>query len=55
MAEAHLFEDELKEANELNSILFVDKQSLEAKIAEETQAKNGNLLLVLLYLWFDHV
>jgi hypothetical protein len=41
MAETQLFKGKLKEANELNSILFTDKQELEAKLAEETRAKEG--------------
>jgi hypothetical protein len=36
-----MYEDELKEANEYNSILFARLQELEAKCAEESQPKEG--------------
>jgi hypothetical protein len=41
MMETHILEDELKEVSELNSILLVEKQELEAKLTKESQAKDG--------------
>jgi hypothetical protein len=41
MQETQTFEEELKEVNKLNSILFARNQELEAKLAEESQAKHG--------------
>jgi hypothetical protein len=43
--ETQMFEDELKEANEHNSVLFARLQELEAKLAEESQLKDGKFLL----------
>jgi hypothetical protein len=43
--ETQTFEDELKEATELNSILFTQNQELEAKLPKESQLKDGKLLL----------
>jgi hypothetical protein len=43
MQETQTFEDELKEMSELNSVLFAQNQELEAKLAEESQAKMVNL------------
>jgi hypothetical protein len=40
MMEIQLFEDELKKVSQLNSVLLAQKLELEAKLAEETQAKN---------------
>jgi hypothetical protein len=40
--ETQILEDKLKEAGELNSVLLTKKQELEAKLAEESQAKDGN-------------
>jgi hypothetical protein len=42
MTKTQILEDELKEVNELNSVLLGKKQELEAKLAEESQAKDGN-------------
>jgi hypothetical protein len=42
MAEMQILEDELKEVSELNSILLTEKQELEAKMARESQVKDGN-------------
>jgi hypothetical protein len=39
-----MYEDELKEANEYNSVLFSQLQELEAKCAEESQLKEGKFL-----------
>jgi hypothetical protein len=39
MQETQMYEDELKEANEYNSVLFARLQELEAKCAEESQLK----------------
>jgi hypothetical protein len=47
MQETQMFEDELKEANEHNSILFARLQEHEAKLAEECQLKDGKFLLPL--------
>jgi hypothetical protein len=33
--------DELKEVGKLNSVLLKEKQEFEAKLAEESQAKDG--------------
>jgi hypothetical protein len=41
MSETQILEDELKEVSELNSIIFAQKQELEAKLVEERQAKDG--------------
>jgi hypothetical protein len=41
MTETQILEDELKEVGELNSVLN-EKQELEAKVAEESQAKYGD-------------
>jgi hypothetical protein len=42
LVETQLFEDELKEANEQNSICFDQIKELEAQLFKETKAKNGN-------------
>jgi hypothetical protein len=42
MTETQILEDELKEVGELNSVLLNEKQELEAKVAEESQAKYGD-------------
>jgi hypothetical protein len=47
MLEAQMFEDKLKEANEYNSVLFAWLQEVEAKLAEESQLKDGKFLLPL--------
>jgi hypothetical protein len=39
--ETHMYEDELKEANEYNSVLFARLQELEAKCAKESRLKEG--------------
>jgi hypothetical protein len=36
MMETQILEDELKEVNEVNSVLLAQKQELEAKLAEES-------------------
>jgi hypothetical protein len=41
MTETQILEDELNEVSELNSILFARKPELEAKLAEENLAKDG--------------
>jgi hypothetical protein len=43
MPETQSFEDKLKEVGELNSILYAQNQELEAKLAEESQAKDGKV------------
>jgi hypothetical protein len=45
MQETQMFEDELKEANKHNLVLFTQLQELEAKLAEESQLKDGKFLL----------
>jgi hypothetical protein len=45
MQETQMFEDEFKEANEHNSVLFSHLQELETKLAEESQRKDGKFLL----------
>jgi hypothetical protein len=45
MREAQAFEDELKDLGELNSVLYAQNQELEAKLVEESQAKDGKVLL----------
>jgi hypothetical protein len=42
MTETQILEDELKEVGELNSFLLNEKQKLEAKLAKESWAKDGN-------------
>jgi hypothetical protein len=39
--ETQLFEDELKEASQLNSVLPAQKHEIEARLVEERQAKDG--------------
>jgi hypothetical protein len=41
MRKTQLFEDELKEVSQLNSILLAQKLELETRLAEESQAKDG--------------
>jgi hypothetical protein len=41
LTETQILEDELKEVSELNSLLLAEKQELEAKLASESQAKDG--------------
>jgi hypothetical protein len=41
LMETQILEDELKEVSELNSLLLAEKQELEAKLASESQAKDG--------------
>jgi hypothetical protein len=41
MTETQILKDELKEVGELNSVLK-EKQEIEAKLAEESRAKDGN-------------
>jgi hypothetical protein len=43
MEVAQSFEDEVKEVGELNLILYAQNQELEAKLAEESQAKDGKV------------
>jgi hypothetical protein len=45
MIETQIHEDELKEVSELNSVLLKEKQELEAKLAEESWAKDCNHFL----------
>jgi hypothetical protein len=41
MTETQLFEYELKEVSQLNSVLLAQKQELETRLAKESQAKDG--------------
>jgi hypothetical protein len=50
MMETQILEDEIKEVGELNSVLLAEKQELEARLAEESQAKNGNQFTDSLFL-----
>jgi hypothetical protein len=43
MTETQILEDEPKEVGEFNSVLLAEKQELDAKMAEKSQAKDGNL------------
>jgi hypothetical protein len=61
MQETQLYENELKEMNEYNSVLFAQLQELEAKCAVENRLKEGKFLLPCLIklsyssiLWTDH-
>jgi hypothetical protein len=40
MTKTQLFEDELKEVSQLNSVFLAQKLELEAKLPEENQEKN---------------
>jgi hypothetical protein len=42
MMETQVLEDELNKVSKLNSVLLAQKQELEAKLAKESQAKDGN-------------
>jgi hypothetical protein len=42
MTETQILEDKVKEVGELNSVLLAQKQELEAELAKESQAKEGN-------------
>jgi hypothetical protein len=50
MTEMQILEDELKEVSELNSTLLIEKQELEAKLAIESQVKDGNYFTYSLFL-----
>jgi hypothetical protein len=50
MIETQILEDELKEVNELNSILLAEKQELKVKLAIESQEKDGNHFTDSLFL-----
>jgi hypothetical protein len=49
LSETQLFKDELKEVNELNSLLLARNQELEAQLAKESQAKMGKCFTDLLF------
>jgi hypothetical protein len=55
MTENQILEDELKEVGKLNSVLLAEKQEIEAKLAEESQAKDGNHFTDSLFSYLDHV
>jgi hypothetical protein len=42
MMKTHVLEDELNEVSKLNSVLLAQKQELQAKLAKQSQAKDGN-------------
>jgi hypothetical protein len=42
MMETQVLEDELKEVSKLNLVLLAQRQELEAKLVEESHAKDGN-------------
>jgi hypothetical protein len=42
MTETQVPEDELDEVSKLNSVILAQKLELEAKLAKESQAKDGN-------------
>jgi hypothetical protein len=42
MTETQILEDELKEVCELNAVLLKEKQEIEATLAKESRAKDGN-------------
>jgi hypothetical protein len=42
MMETQVLEDELKEVSKINSVILAQRQELEAKLVEESQAKDGN-------------
>jgi hypothetical protein len=50
MMQNQILEDELKEVSELHSPLLAEKQELEAKLANESQAKDGEYLINFLSL-----
>jgi hypothetical protein len=50
MMENQILEDELKEVSELHSPLLAEKQELEAKLANESQAKDSEYLINFLSL-----
>jgi hypothetical protein len=45
MIETQILEDELKEVGKLNSVLLKEKQEHEAKLGDESRAKDGNHFL----------
>jgi hypothetical protein len=47
--ENQLFKDELKEVSQLNTVLLAHNQELEARLAEESQAKTGKCLSNFLF------
>jgi Na+-translocating ferredoxin:NAD+ oxidoreductase RnfG subunit len=55
MTETQILENDLKEVNELNSIVLAQKQELEAKLAKESQQKDGNHSTNSLLSQLDHV
>jgi hypothetical protein len=44
LIETQLFEDELKKVSQLNVVLVAHNKELEARLAEESQAKTGKYL-----------
>jgi hypothetical protein len=53
--ETQLFEDELKEVSQLNSVLPAQKHEIEARLVEERQAKDGKHFTDSLLSQLDHV
>jgi hypothetical protein len=50
MTETQILEDELKEVGEPNLVLLAQKKELEAKLDEESRAKDGNHFIDSLFL-----
>jgi hypothetical protein len=55
MTKTQVPEDELNEVSKFNSVLLAEKQELQAKLAEENQAKDGNHPTNYLFSKLDHV
>jgi hypothetical protein len=55
MFETQILEDELKVVSELNLILLAEKQVLEAWLAKDSQAKDGERPIDFLSLYIYHV
>jgi hypothetical protein len=55
MMETQLFEDDLKEVSQLNSVLLTQKLELETRLADERQAKDSKHFTDSLLLELDHV
>jgi hypothetical protein len=50
-----MFEDELKEANECNSILAAQLLQVKTKLAEESRLKDDKFLLLLFSCHSNHI
>jgi hypothetical protein len=49
LSETQLFEDELKEVSQLNTVLLAHNQELEARLAEESKEKTGKCFTNFLF------